>query len=57
MNDPKSNSIEDCPISRAWLRDNRRAIEAHNERIERVGMLITAPWVSAALAAGKEPKT
>ena len=28
----------------AWLEENREAIRAHNERIEREGMLYTPEW-------------
>lgn len=28
----------------AWLEENREAIRAHNERIEREGMLYTPQW-------------
>lgn len=30
--------------SRRWLADNADAIKAHNERIEREGMVLPAPW-------------
>ncbi|MCW5724282.1 MAG: type II toxin-antitoxin system CcdA family antitoxin [Maricaulaceae bacterium] len=34
----------------AWRRDNRAAIDAHNRRVEREGVLLTPPW-----AAGDPP--
>ena len=30
--------------SRRWLEDNADAIRAHNERVEREGMALPAPW-------------
>lgn len=30
----------------AWRRENKDAIEAHNRRVERDGVLLTPPWAA-----------